>query len=88
MGHRSGADFLYNPFIMKNLQTILLGLVIALVVIYIAYNETRFSEIERSINEIIVAQTELKEINAVCYVKTQKKKMVVTNRIPGMVLLY
>ena len=43
---------------MKNLQTILLGLVIALGVIYIAYNETRISGIETSIGEIKVINAE------------------------------
>ena len=55
---------------MKKIQTILLGLVIGLGVIYIAYNETRISEIERSMNEIIVAQTEIKEINAEAFSTT------------------
>ena len=51
-------EFLYNPFIMKKIQTILLGLVIGLGVIYIAYNETRISGIETSINEIKVINAE------------------------------
>ena len=55
---------------MKKIQTILLGLLIGLGVIYIAYNETRISEIERSMNEIIVAQTEIKEINAEAFSTT------------------
>ena len=51
-------EFLYNPFIMKKIQTILMGLVIGLGVIYIAYNETRISGIETSINEIKVINAE------------------------------
>ena len=43
---------------MKKIQTILLGLVIGLGVIYIAYNETRISGIETSINEIKVINAE------------------------------
>ena len=53
-----GVEFLYNPIIMKKIQTILLGLVIGLGVIYIAYNETRISGIETSINEIKVINAE------------------------------
>ena len=37
---------------MKNLQTILLGLVIALGVIYIAYNETRIAEAETRLESL------------------------------------
>tara|TARA_Y100000294_G_C8244334_1_gene212165 strand:+ start:59 stop:298 length:240 start_codon:yes stop_codon:yes gene_type:complete len=43
---------------MKKIQTILLGLVIGLGVIYIAYNETRISGIETSIGEIKVINAE------------------------------
>ena len=58
VGQGSGVEILYNPIIMKKIQTILLGLVIGLGVIYIAYNETRISGIETSINEIKVINAE------------------------------
>ena len=60
-------EFLYNPFIMKKIQTILLGLVIGLGVIYIAYNETRISGIETSIETSI---NEIKVINAEAFSTT------------------
>jgi hypothetical protein len=43
---------------MKKIQTILLGLLIGFGVIYIAYNETRISGIETSIDEIKVINAE------------------------------
>ena len=51
-------------FYMKNVQTILLGLLIALGVIYVVYNEQRFTEKEVRILELEKTVESQKELHA------------------------